>query len=214
MTAEVRAAGLVIRQGERIVLVRERLHHGGEVWNIPGGLVDRGETYARAAVREALEECGIEVEEPLTRAFSVQFMVGETAGWAVTFEARAKGERFAIDDPDGMVQEARWVTLAEAEELLSSQTFPPRREPVIAYLRGEIPSPEHWRWVDFDTAAVRGTIPPELLAEDHEVDPAPYAVTTGAPADPGVMADPAQHLQEPEVDIATDPTAPESPHQW
>lgn len=52
---------IIIEIGERIVLIeRKNPPHG---WALPGGFVDYGESYESAALREALEETGIEVED-------------------------------------------------------------------------------------------------------------------------------------------------------
>ncbi len=50
---------IIIRMGERIVLIERKNPPFG--WALPGGFVDYGESFEEAAVREALEETGIEV---------------------------------------------------------------------------------------------------------------------------------------------------------
>ncbi len=56
---------IIIEIGEGIVLIeRKNPPHG---WALPGGFVDYGETYEHAAVREAKEETGLEVN--LVRQF-------------------------------------------------------------------------------------------------------------------------------------------------
>lgn len=49
----------VVRRGDRFLLVREAKH--GQLWYLPAGRVEPGETLADAAVRETLEEGGIRV---------------------------------------------------------------------------------------------------------------------------------------------------------
>ncbi len=52
-------ADAIIEVGDRIVLVRRK--NPPEGWAIPGGFVEAGESVETAAVREALEETGLEV---------------------------------------------------------------------------------------------------------------------------------------------------------
>lgn len=56
-------AGTVIRDPQgRYLLVQEKLAKVYGLWNLPAGHVDEGETPAQAAVRETLEEVGLDIE--------------------------------------------------------------------------------------------------------------------------------------------------------
>jgi len=56
------AVGTIIRTDDaRLVLVRRAIEPGYGLWVFPGGYVDRGEALTAAAIREAREECGLDV---------------------------------------------------------------------------------------------------------------------------------------------------------
>ena len=66
------AVGAIIRtDDERLVMVRRAIQPGYGLWVFPGGYVDRGEEVTAAAVREAREEAGVDIElERLVNIYS------------------------------------------------------------------------------------------------------------------------------------------------
>jgi 8-oxo-dGTP pyrophosphatase MutT (NUDIX family) len=50
---------VVVRRGDQFLIVQERKH--GQLWYLPAGRVERGETFEAAARRETLEEAGVPV---------------------------------------------------------------------------------------------------------------------------------------------------------
>ena len=66
------AVGTIIRADDGpLVLVRRAIEPGYGLWVFPGGYVDRGEEVTSAAIREAREEAGLDVElEGLVNIYS------------------------------------------------------------------------------------------------------------------------------------------------
>lgn len=51
--------GVVIWRDGKFLMGKRRNSHGHNTWSVPGGHLEFGETYAECAVREALEETGM-----------------------------------------------------------------------------------------------------------------------------------------------------------
>ena len=54
--------GVLIRDGDRYLLIKRAAEPDAGLWSIPGGLVEVGERAAESATREAREETGLDVE--------------------------------------------------------------------------------------------------------------------------------------------------------
>jgi len=106
---------LIIELEDSIVLIRRRNPPHG--WALPGGFVDYGESLEAAAVREAREETGLDVE--LVRQFHSYSEPGRdprSHTISTLFIARARGIPVAGDD-------AADVVLARRDSLPSPIVF-------------------------------------------------------------------------------------------
>jgi len=90
------AVGTIIRtDSDRLVLVRRAIEPGYGRWVFPGGYVDRGEPLTTAAIREAKEECGLDVRlEGLVNIYSYP----RRAPVIVVYAATAIGGALCCDD--------------------------------------------------------------------------------------------------------------------
>jgi 8-oxo-dGTP pyrophosphatase MutT (NUDIX family)/phosphohistidine phosphatase SixA len=117
MTAEVRAAGGVVRRrvdGHVLTVLVHRPRY--DDWTFPKGKLLDGESFEEAALREVLEEtgleCGIDDELPRLRYLDQEGRPKVVRYWSM--DARGGDLR-----PTDEVDEARWVTLDEARRMLS-----------------------------------------------------------------------------------------------
>lgn len=99
MRNPIPSVDLIIHSGDGILMVKRR--NPPEGWALPGGFVDYGESIESAAVREAKEETGLDVE--LTRQFhTYSDPERDPRHHTITtvFLAKAKGKAVAGDDAE------------------------------------------------------------------------------------------------------------------
>lgn len=107
-------AVVLVRQGRRFLLVHERKH--GQLWYLPAGRVEPGESWAQGALREALEETGVPVV--LEGVLEIQHTPRlDSARVRVIFVARPADDTPPKSQPDEESLEAGWFSLEEAAQL-------------------------------------------------------------------------------------------------
>jgi 8-oxo-dGTP diphosphatase len=137
--------GALIRHADGLVLVSNRRRDRSVEWTPPGGVIDQGETLLEGLAREVREETGLVVGSWAQRCYTVTVDAPDM-GWQLTVEAweaaQVDGE-VVIDDPDGIVEQVRHATGAEAATLL--QASPPWvHSPVGEWLAGEVADNYHF----------------------------------------------------------------------
>lgn len=106
---------VVVRLGRRFLLVHETKH--GQLWYLPAGRVEPGETFFEAARRETLEEAGIEIElEGILRVEHTPREQGDVR-MRVVFVAHPATDARPKSHADEHSLEAGFFTLEEIERL-------------------------------------------------------------------------------------------------
>lgn len=103
--------GALILSDEGVLLVQNRRRNGSHDWTPPGGVIDEGETVLEGLTREVREETGLLVTEWSGPVYEVH-CVAPDMGWRLRVEAHlalAYEGVLHVDDPDGIVVDARFV---------------------------------------------------------------------------------------------------------
>ncbi len=105
-------AGVVIKKDNRYLLVQEKKPIAHGLWNLPAGRVDVGESIEEAAIREAKEESGFDVE--LIRKLDI-FQNLTTDAVKHAFEAKIIGGELKY--PEDEILNAKWYTFEEIKNM-------------------------------------------------------------------------------------------------
>jgi 8-oxo-dGTP diphosphatase len=106
------SAFAIILQDDLLLLVKA---HQKENWQLPGGRHEPGESSADALIREVQEETGLDAE-PRRLTGTYRRSDGTVAR---IYETRARG---TLSEPRGEIVALRWVSIAEAKEMVSAST--------------------------------------------------------------------------------------------
>jgi ADP-ribose pyrophosphatase YjhB (NUDIX family) len=133
-------AGGLIETDAGVLLVRNVRRGGFEDWSTPGGVIDAEDSDLLSGLtREVAEETGLVVSEWSGPLYEVRAHAPDM-GWRMRCEVHLaiafEGE-LRVEDPDGIVVEARFVPPHECDEHLLS-CAPWVREPLSEWL--------HERW--------------------------------------------------------------------
>jgi len=119
------AVGLIMRNDQVFIALRDSTKHQGGLWEFPGGKVESGESIELALLRELEEECGIQVsacEHFETIAHDYGDKQVELVFYKVT---EFSGEPHGKEN-----QEVRWVSLSQLHEF----AFPEANVPIVEAL--------------------------------------------------------------------------------
>lgn len=125
--------GTILERDGRVLLMRRAIDPSRGLWTFPGGFVDFGETVTDAALREALEETGLEVE--LTGLLDVYSYPG--APVIIVYGARVTGGTLTLCAENDALE---WVLPSEIPwDVLA---FPSTRDALRDWVaaRGHMPT--------------------------------------------------------------------------
>lgn len=109
-------AGVLLHNRDGKVFLTER--QDGLGWVMPGGLVDAGESYSHAAVRELREEVGVEIAEEDLRLLGVYPTIGKHGGPSCSVIFHNKVEMRVLHVVDSHeVKDVGWFDAEEVNKL-------------------------------------------------------------------------------------------------
>lgn len=152
----------VIEGPEGLLLVRNQRRDGREDWSPPGGVIDPGESVLVGLTREVAEETGLRVTGWRGPLYAITAEAPDL-GWrlrAEIHEATDYEGELVVDDPDGIVVDARFVPVTDCGHHLGD-CHPWVREPLADWLA------ERWADLRHYGYRVEGADPATLAVRRH-----------------------------------------------
>lgn len=145
------ATAVCVRERRVLLVASHYPNHPQPLWNLPGGREQEGELLAETAVRECFEETGYRarvgelayVSESYDRSDGVHFVNAAFVVELLDAEPMTK----PASPSDDHVVAVEWVAFGD---VASRVVVPVVRDPLLAYLRGEMPQ----RYAGFADAGI------------------------------------------------------------
>ncbi|MGA8575556.1 MAG: NUDIX domain-containing protein [Candidatus Cybelea sp.] len=156
------ATGILVQERRLLMVASRYPNHPAPLWTLPGGRQLPGELLAETVAREVLEETGVRAEAREVAYVSESYDRDEhylnvtfvlEASFDSVRSARCAPDdtfdsaRYAEDDTRDHVVAVEWVPMEDVGERMTVAVV---REPLIAYLRGELTQ----RYAGFHEAGV------------------------------------------------------------
>jgi 8-oxo-dGTP diphosphatase len=112
----------LIESDDGLLLVANRRREGAVDWTPPGGVIDQGESVLDGLTREVAEETGLTVTRWEGPVYRLEAEAAD-AGWHMRVEVHRALEftgELKLDDPDGIVIDARFVPTDECAAVLAT----------------------------------------------------------------------------------------------
>lgn len=114
------AAGLlIIRDGAILLQHRAPWVHNGDTWGIPGGARDSHESVIEGAIREAVEETGINPAD----LECIHTFTDDHNGWSYSTVIALGNEKLEGHELNDESHEVRWVSFADVTRLPLHPSF-------------------------------------------------------------------------------------------
>jgi len=128
--------GAIIERAGNLLLVQNRRRDRTLDWSPPGGVIEAGEQLVAGLAREVREETGVQVTAWTPAPLYRIDVLAPGMGWQLHVEVWGAVDftgELTINDPDGIVEQARFVASSEVPQLLAGN-HPWVTEPTLAFL--------------------------------------------------------------------------------
>lgn len=112
------AAGVCINEDNKLLMVLQAAPDEEPKWTVPSGGVEGNETFEECCIREFEEETGLKVEV----VSKLQDKKGLNAQFGISYElqyfqVRVISGELTVQDPDELILNIAWKSVAELDEL-------------------------------------------------------------------------------------------------
>lgn len=118
------AAGAIVVDGDRLLLVHHRRPGAFDFWVPPGGGVIGSEPLPQAAAREVLEETGLQVEIA-TLAYIDELIIGETRQCKFWYLAHASSAAITVESEAAKAEQIVEAAFLARRDFAGRTVFPP-----------------------------------------------------------------------------------------